>query len=410
MNNTFDSILKRLKILQPLMNLTDDQVKLLTTHKKISQAELEVNGEKYPAWRIMHNDALGPGKGGIRFHPEVSEDEIKCLSFWMSLKNALVGLPFGGAKGGVRFNPKEKNKDELEQISRAYIDAFYKVLGETKDIPAPDVYTNEQVIAWMLDEYEKKVGYHEPGMITGKPVEIGGSPMRKEATAQGGFIIIEQAIKAFGGDKNNFSIAIQGFGNVGLNLAKMLYGAGFKIVSVSDSQAGIFNPKGLDINQVIAVKEDKGRVAEYPEAEKISNQELLGLEVDLLVLAALENQITEENVSRVKAKKIIEVANGPITSEADAVLKEKDILVIPDILANAGGVVASFFEWTQNRTGGICPPEHLKKKLEFMMKDSWNRVYTLFQENDENIDLRTVAWTVAIERILAAEKWRGHLK
>lgn len=410
MSNTFNSILERLGTLQKLMNLTDEQVKLLATHKKVSAAELEVGEQKYPAWRIVHNDALGPGKGGIRFHPEVSEDEIKCLSFWMSLKNALVGLPFGGAKGGVRFYPKSASEQELESISRAYIGAFYQELGENKDIPAPDVYTNEQIMAWMLDEYEKKVGRHEPGMITGKPVGLGGLSLRQEATARGGFIGIKQMLASLNRSEDSLTVAIQGFGHVGSNLAKMLSDANFLVVAVSDSQAGVYNEQGMDMTRMIVVKQKQGSVSEYADGEKITNQDLLELDVDLLILAALENQITGENAERVKAKTIVELANGPVTPDADKILFNKNIVLVPDILANAGGVVASYFEWTQNRTGGICPLEQLESRLELMMKHSWNRVYERYQVRERQLDLRTCAWLAAIEKILEAEKWRGNTR
>jgi len=403
MSNTFDSILEKLSSL----NLSPEEIKLLSTHKQANQSDLIIGGKNYPAWRVIHNDALGPGKGGIRFHPEVSEDEVKSLSFWMSLKNSLVGLPYGGAKGGVKVNPKEKSQEELEQISRAYINAFYKVLGPNKDIPAPDVYTNPQIMAWMLDEYEEKVGHHEPGMITGKPLELGGLALRADATAQGAFIIIQEAIKTLKFSQSNFTIAIQGFGNAGSNLAKMLYNAGHKIIAVSDSQGGVHNPEGLDINKVIVRKQKQGSVTAYSDAQKITNQELLELNVNLLVLAALENQITKENVNKIQAGAILELANGPTTPEADKILSNKGITIIPDILANAGGVVASYFEWTQNRTGGICPEAHLKNKFKLIMQNAWQKVHT--QSQEKNLDLRTAAWVVAIQRILEAEKWRGNL-
>lgn len=431
--NTFPTIISRLKTL----NLKDQEVNLLSFHKKITYHELEVNGKKYPAWRLIHNDALGPGKGGIRFHPDVSEDEVKCLSFWMSLKNSLVGLPYGGAKGGIKFNPKEKSESEIEQISRAYIRAFHNVLGENIDIPAPDVYTNSQIMAWMLDEYEKIVGHHEPTLLTGKPLELGGLELRTDATARGGFMIIEEVIRSHELKKENLTIAIQGFGNAGLNLAKMLSADGYKIVAVSDSQGGIHNSDGLNIPEVIKTKQEQGSVTNslvdglrpptqgtnvphsdelksktrnspIQDIHKITNSELLELKVDLLILAALENQITEENAPRVSSKFIVELANGPTTPEADIILKQKGIEVIPDILANSGGVIVSFFEWTQNRTGGICPPDHLKAQLTLKLKTAWDKIHHL--SHDKSLDLRTAAWLVALDRLLKAERWRGHLK
>ncbi|NQU77613.1 Glu/Leu/Phe/Val dehydrogenase [Candidatus Falkowbacteria bacterium] len=401
--NTFPTICSRLKTL----NLTDQEVELLSTHKRISHAELDINDEKYPAWRILHNDALGPGKGGIRYHPDVSEDEVKCLSFWMSLKNSLVGLPYGGAKGGIKFNPKDKSEAELEQISRAYIKEFHNVLGENKDVPAPDVYTNAGIMGWMLDEFEKQKGYHEPAMITGKPIELGGLLLRAEATARGGFIIAEEVIKSHDLNKDNLTIAIHGFGNAGQNIAKILYESGYKVVAASDSKGAIQDRNGLNISQVIKVKEEQGSVINFESAENITNEQLLELNADLLVLAALENTITKDNVDNVKAKFILELANGPITPEADIILKEKGTEVIPDILANAGGVIVSFFEWTQNRTGGICPEAHLKELLAQKLKNAWDKVHNLSHSKDT--DLRQAAWIVAIERILKAEKWRGNI-
>lgn len=431
MNNTFQTITSRLKTL----NLTNQEVNLLSSHKQVSYHELEVNGQKYPAWRIIHNDALGPAKGGIRFHPDVSEDEVKCLSFWMSLKNSLVGLPYGGAKGGVKFNPKEMSEKELEQVSRAYAKNFVQVLGENKDIPAPDVYTNSQIMAWLLDEYEKIKQHHEPGMLTGKPIELGGLAMRQDATARGGFIITEEVIKSHNLKKENLKIAIHGFGNAGANIAKMLSDAGYKVVAVSDSQGGIHSSDGLDIPQVIKTKQEQGSVTnslvgvprtptqgtdvvnenEFKsntsnsiiQVQKITNQQLLELEVDILILAALENTVTKQNANQVKTKYILELANGPTTPEADAILKQKGIQVIPDILANAGGVIVSYFEWTQNRTGGICPEEHLKTQLTYKMQTAWDKVHDI--SHSKSIDLRTAAWLTAIARILRAENWRGNL-
>ena len=409
MPSTFDSIIDRLKEIGQIMNLKPEEVELLSKHTRISHAMLKVNKNKYPAWRIVHNDALGPGKGGIRFHPGVSEDEVKSLSFWMSIKNSLAGLPYGGGKGGVKLNPKEETKETLEKISRAYVKAFYKVLGQDIDVPAPDVYTDSQTMAWMLDEYEKKVGHHEPGMITGKPLELQGLALRSDATSRGGFIVLQELIKEINLDKKDLTVAIQGFGNAGHFIARMLSNDDYKVVAVSDSRGGILNLNGLDINKVTSVKEERNTVTEYQDAEKVDNKELLEAEVDILVLAALENQITEENARNVKAKYILELANGPVTPEADKILFNKKIMVVPDILANAGGVVVSYFEWAQNRTGNILDNDYLKNKLNEIMKDSWDKVYDLYQKRDTKIDLRTCAYVIAIKRILAAEKLRGNL-
>ncbi len=390
-----------------ILNLSDKEINLLLSPKRIAKGNLVVEGEKIPAWRILYNNALGPGKGGIRFHPEASKDEVESLAFWMTLKNSLVGLPYGGAKGGVRFNPKGKSKEYLEKVSRAYIDKFYPFLGENIDIPAPDVYTNPQVMAWMLDEYEKKVGHHAPAMITGKPIELGGLQLRADSTAKGGKIILEEVIHHDGIGKNP-TIAIQGFGNAGYNIARMLDSDEFKIIAVSDSKGGIYDKNGLDIKRVSEIKIKTGTVTSY-KAKNISNNDLLELPVDILILAALENQITKENAGRVKAKYIIELANGPVDFEGDKILDERGIIVVPDILANAGGVIVSYFEWAQNKTGNIMDHDYLSQKLFLTLESAWHQVYELYKDN-EGIDLRTAAYIIAIKRVLEAERSRGNLK
>ena len=408
--DTFDNILKRIKDIQKIENLNDKEVELLSTPKRIKEAKLKVGEEEIPAWRIVFNDALGPGKGGIRFHPNVCEDEVKSLAFWMTIKDSLAGLPYGGAKGGVKFNPKETNQEKQEEISRQFIDSFYEFLGQDIDIPAPDVYTNSQIMAWMLDEYEKKVGHHEPGMITGKPLELQGCSLRGTATAKGGFIIVEQLIKdLIKKEKQDLSFAIQGFGNAGQNLAKMLNKAGAKVVAVSDSKGGVYNEQGLDIEALAKSKAENGDVGTGFNGKKITNQELLTLSVDVLVLAALENQITKENAHQIQAQYIVEIANGPITYQADKILFEKGIKVVPDVLANAGGVIVSYFEWAQNRTGNILDKDYLANLLEAKMISSWQKVLKLSQDKQGEIDFRTAAYILAIRKILEAERLRGNL-
>ena len=404
----FNGIVGRLKEIQKIMNFSDEALKLLSESESIHESTLNLNGEKITAWRVVHNKALGPGKGGIRFHQNVSLDEVRSLAFWMALKNSLAGLPYGGAKGGVKFDPKKKSKKEIEEISRQFIQKNYEFIGENKDIPAPDVYTNEQVMAWMLDEYEKIIKKHEPGMLTGKPIVLGGLTIRSDATAKGGFIVIKELLKDFKITKDKPTIAIQGFGNAGLNITKMLSKQKAKIVAVSDSKGGIYDENGFDTESVIKEKETSGTVTTFKNANVITNEELLSLPVDILVLAALENQITEKNANHTKAKYIVELANGPINPEADKILYEKNITVVPDILANSGGVVASYFEWAQNKSGGLFENEFLEKKLESIMKLSWKKVFELYHENGK-IDLRTSAYIIAIKRILSAEQYRGRL-
>lgn len=403
----FEENLTRLKRLQCVIDLTDEEIEMLAKHDHIGHAELEVNGEKYPAWRIVHSGALGPGKGGIRFHPQVSEDEVKSLSFWMSLKNALVGLPYGGGKGGIKFDPKTKSQEENEAISRAYVRAFNDHLGQDKDIPAPDVYTNSQVMSWMLDEYESITGKHEPAMITGKPLELGGCELRNTATADGGFIVFEKMVEDYNLDKTELKIAVQGFGNAGYFMAKNLHDSGYTVVAVSDSRGGIYNSDGLDIEAVKSIKDKKGSVVDFEFGDKISNSEILELDVEVLVLAALENQIIDENVNKVKAKYILELANGPVTESADEKLFENGKIVVPDILANAGGVTVSYFEWAQNRNGQILDMTYLEEKLSQIMKRAWARTYKFSLENQAS--LRMSAYAIAVKRILTAMRFRGRL-
>lgn len=408
MSTVFEEIRHRLTAIQKEAGLTDAEVASLATHQQVNHALLEVDGETYPAWRIVHNRALGPGKGGIRFHPQVSEDEVKALSFWMTLKNSLAGLPYGGGKGGVKFNPKEKTPAQIEKISRAFIDAFYKDLGQDKDVPAPDVYTTPQIMGWMLDQYEKNVGHHEPGMITGKPLALGGIPLRGAATARGGQIVTDQLVNSIiRKDKKELTVAIQGFGNAGAHMTTLLYAEGYKIVAVSDSQGGTFDPAGLDIHKAAAAKEAHRTVSKHTDGKAITNAEILELPVDILVLAALENQVTKENAPRVKAKFIVELANGPVSPEADEILFKNGTMVVPDILANAGGVVVSYFEWVQNKVGNIFDESFLEAKLVEKMIGSWRAVYELYEEKGTKLDLRTCAYLLAVARVVEAERARG---
>ncbi|MDD2681152.1 MAG: Glu/Leu/Phe/Val dehydrogenase [Patescibacteria group bacterium] len=400
--------LSRLQELKDLDNLSKEDLDLLSVPYKVSYRELVIGNNRYPAWRIIYSNDLGPGKGGIRYHQDVNEDEVQSLAFWMTLKNSLADIPYGGAKGGVKFNPKEADRKELETVSRAYAQAFYQVLGQDVDVPAPDVYTNSQTMAWILDEYEKKVGHHEPGMITGKPLELGGIKLRSDATAQGGYFIAQEMIKEFLKERRpqDIKIVVQGFGNAGLFMAEKLAADNFKIVAVSDSQGGIYKEDGLDIPALSAYKAAGNNVSSYSDGKAISNTELLEAEVDVLVLAALENQITGDNADKIKAKYIIELANGPIDLAADKYLDAKGTVIVPDILANSGGVIVSYFEWAQNRTGQILDEEYLKGLLEKKMRNNWQRMFSLYQEKG-NVSLRQAAYILAVRRILAAKHWRS---
>lgn len=400
--------LERLRIVASLDGISDRDLSLLSEPALVSKTDLDVNGNKYPAWRILYSRDLGPGKGGIRFHQDVSEDEVQSLAFWMALKNSLADIPYGGAKGGVKFDPKKADKAELEAVSRAYARAFQPVLGQDKDVPAPDVYTNSQTMAWILDEYEKIVGHHEPGMITGKPVELGGIKLRSDSTAQGGYFIAQEMVKEFLPNKatKDIKVAVQGFGNAGLFMAEKLFADGFKIVATSDSRGGIFKESGLDIKALSDFKAEANSVGDFKDGQVISNEELLELDVDILVLAALENQITAVNADKIKAKHIIELANGPVDLAADKILDAAGKVIVPDILANSGGVIVSYFEWAQNRTGQILDEEYLKSLLEKKMRSNWERMLFLYKEKS-GISLRQAAYILAVRRILAAKHWRG---
>ncbi|MFH1682551.1 MAG: Glu/Leu/Phe/Val dehydrogenase [Candidatus Woesearchaeota archaeon] len=401
----FATIEKFLDKLAVLANLNDNELQLLKNPQRVHEASLEVNGKTYSAYRVQYNDSRGPTKGGIRYHPEVNLDEVKALAFWMSLKTAVADLPYGGGNGGIVVNSKELSKEELELLSREYIKAFHQHLGHTKDIPAPDVYTTPQIMAWMLDEFEKITGAKAPGMITGKPLELGGSLVRDIATALGGVYVLEEAIKKI--NPNEKTVAIQGFGNAGMNMAKLLHEKGFTVVAVSDSKGGIFNRDGLDIKEVIKIKQKTGSVLDYPNVEKITNEELLKLPVAVLIPSALSNVITKDNATNIKSKIILELANGPTTPEADEILHQNNILVLPDILANAGGVTVSYFEWVQNNYGYYWDEDEIKKRLKEKMITAFDKIWDKYEENTH--DFRTNAYLLAIEKILAAERLRGRV-
>ncbi|WP_139991062.1 Glu/Leu/Phe/Val family dehydrogenase [Paenibacillus paridis] len=358
----------------------------------------------FEGYRSQHNDAIGPTKGGIRFHPDVTLDEVKALSMWMSFKCGVVGLPYGGGKGGVICDPHLLSKGELERVSRAFMEAIADFVGPDKDIPAPDVYTTPQIMGWMMDTYSRLKGVNSPGVITGKPLILGGSKGRNEATAQGCVYTILEALKDLDIPVQDATVAVQGFGNAGRIAARLLSEAGCKIVAVSDSKCGIFDANGIDIEKISTLK-DTSSIREYGESFVISNEALLELNVDILVPAALENVITAANADRIKAKIIAEAANGPTTPEADRVLFGKGITVIPDVLANAGGVTVSYFEWVQNLANYYWSEAEVLEKLETNMVLSYVAVRDLAKEHD--VDLRTAAYMISIKRIAAAMDARG---
>ncbi len=360
----------------------------------------------FPGFRVQYNDALGPTKGGIRFHPDETIDTIRGLAAIMTWKCALHSLPLGGAKGGVICNPKMMSRGEIERLSRAYIQAVCHFIGPDRDIPAPDIYTDASVMAWMMDEYSKIVQKTTFGVITGKPVSLGGSEGRDDATARGGWCIIREAAKDTGIFVDGARVAIQGFGNVGANAARIgpeLFSC--RVVAVSDSRGGVYSRNGLDIPALIAHKEKTGSVADFPGAENITNDQLLELEVDILIPAALENVITLDNASRVKARIIAEFANGPVSSDADALLHAKGVLILPDILCNGGGVIVSYFEMVQNFNLDHWDEEEVNRRLEKKMVDAYSAVRDLAFRN--NVPLRQAGYTIAVGRVMRAMKFRG---
>jgi glutamate dehydrogenase (NAD(P)+) len=360
----------------------------------------------FHGYRVQYNSARGPTKGGLRWHPEETIDTVRALAAWMTWKTAVVDIPLGGGKGGVTCNPKTMSEREKQRLARAYMRAVARILSVSKDVPAPDVYTTPQIMAWMMDEYEVLRGEHHPGVITGKPIPLGGSEGRGDATARGGIYVIREAGKALGIDLKAKTMAIQGFGNAG-QFAGLLGEEilGLRLVAASDSKGGIYNPKGLDARKVVDHKLNTGSLQGYPGAEAISNEELLELEVTVLFPAALENVITSSNASRIKCKISCELANGPTTPEADDILRDHNIFVIPDFLANAGGVTVSYFEQVQNTYNFYWPLGEVHQRLDEKMTRAFEGVYQMHQR--EKINMRQAAYLVSVARVAEACKLRG---
>jgi len=385
-------------------------------HKRLRQARRELtvsipvkmdNGEVevFTGYRVQHSLALGPTKGGIRYHPEVTLDEVKAMAMWMSWKCALVELPYGGAKGGVICNPKEMSLGELERLTRRYASEIIDIIGPEKDIPAPDVNTNPQVMAWIMDTFSMNRGYSVPGVVTGKPLVIGGSKGRDQATGRGVSFSALNSLKHLGMNPEDTRVAVQGFGNVGSVAAQILYKERLNIVALSDSKGGIYNPKGLNPHQVLSHKKESGSVIEFKGADFVSNEELLELDCDMLIPATLENQITRANADKIQAGLIVEGANGPTTPDADKILEEREILLIPDILANAGGVIVSYLEWVQAMERYFWEKKEVNQKLEHIMRTSFNKVLEL--SSQKKVSMRMAALMIAIDRVAEAMRVRG---
>jgi len=414
MANVFRSAMDQLDNSLIYLKTDESIIKQLRQPQRVIEFFLSVkmddgNIKTFSAYRVQYNNARGPFKGGIRFHPKVNLNEVKALSFWMAIKTAVVGIPLGGGKGGVVVDPKKLSRGELERLSRAYISALADFVGPKKDIPAPDVNTNPQIMAWMLDEYEKIKGYKEPAVITGKPLELGGSKGRTAATGLGGFFAFQELAAKLNLKPEKTTVAIQGFGNVGFFIAKFLHKAGYRIVAVSDSKGGIYAKNGdaMDPEHLLATKESQGfsagcycegSVCDCDNFTAISNDKLLELPVDVLVPAALEDVITVNNAGRIKANIILELANGAVSPEADKKLFKKGKVIIPDVLANAGGVTVSYFEVVQNLQNYYWEEDEVNEKLKKIIIKSFTEVWDL--ANELKIDLRTAAFALAVQRLV----------
>ncbi|ARC12547.1 TPA: Glu/Leu/Phe/Val dehydrogenase [Neisseria meningitidis] len=360
----------------------------------------------FTGYRSQHNNAVGPYKGGVRFHPGVNLDEVKALSIWMTIKCCVAGIPYGGGKGGITLDPRDYSEAELERIARAYSEAISPLIGEKIDIPAPDVNTNGKIMSWMVDAYENVVKHSAPGVFTGKPVEFGGSLARTEATGYGVNLAAVQALEKLGKDVKGATYAIQGFGNVGYHTGYYAHQSGAKVVAVSTVDVAIYNENGLDMEALFKEFQEKGFITnEAGYGKEITNAELLALDVDVLAPCALENQLTSENAGKVRAKIVVEGANGPTTPEADVILRQNGVLVVPDILANCGGVVVSYFEWVQNLQGYYWEFDEVQEKETVVLRRAFRDIWNLAQEYD--VDLRTASYMMSIHRVEKAMKLRG---
>lgn len=415
--NMFDSAQKQIKEACDKLGCKPAVYEILKQPARVLEVSYPVRMDDgsikiFTGYRSQHNDALGPAKGGLRFSPSLTLDETKALSMWMSFKGAIVGLPYGGGKGGIACDPRKLSLREKEEVTRGFIRAIAPIIGPHQDIPAPDVNTNPQVMGWVMDEYSKLVGHNSFGVVTGKPIVLGGSQGRTQATAMGCCLVIREACRKIGLEFKGARVAVQGFGNAGANLTTLLHGMGAKIVAISDIKGGIYRAEGIDPftvvkdNDDLRQKTDQG-IIDYPGAKAISNAELLALDCDILIPAAVENQITGENASKVRAKILAEAANGPTTPDGNAVLKTMDVFILPDVLASAGGVTVSYFEWVQNLQNYYWTAEEVQQRLEQMMVAAFERVYNLSQEFA--VDMRSAAYMLGIKSLADAMEARGWL-
>ncbi|MEB6547661.1 Glu/Leu/Phe/Val dehydrogenase [Heyndrickxia sporothermodurans] len=394
--------LEKLGYPEEVYELLKEPMRLLTVKIPVRMDDGSI--KIFTGYRAQHNDAVGPTKGGIRFHPNVTEKEVKALSIWMTLKCGIVNLPYGGGKGGIICDPREMSFRELEALSRGYVRAISQIVGPTKDIPAPDVFTNSQIMAWMMDEYSRLRENDSPGFITGKPLVLGGSHGRETATAKGVTICIREAAKKRGISLEGAKVVVQGFGNAGSFLSKFMHDAGAKVIGISDAYGALYDPNGLDIDYLLDRRDSFGTVTKLFDST-ISNKELLELDCDILVPAAIENQITEENAHNIRAKIVVEAANGPTTLEATQILTDRGILLVPDVLASAGGVTVSYFEWVQNNQGYYWTEEEIDEKLEKVLVHSFENVYNTAETR--RVDMRLAAYMVGVRKSAEASRFRG---
>lgn len=397
-----ETALSKLGYPEEVFDLLKEPLRMLTVRIPVRMDDGKV--KVFTGYRAQHNDAVGPTKGGIRFHPDVTETEVKALSIWMSLKAGIVDLPYGGAKGGIICDPREMSFRELESLSRGYVRAVSQIVGPTKDIPAPDVFTNSQIMAWMMDEYSKIDKLNNPGFITGKPIVLGGSHGRESATAKGVTIALNEAAKKKGIDIKGARVVIQGFGNAGSFLSKFLHDAGAKVVAISDAYGALHDPNGLDIDYLLDRRDSFGTVTKLFD-KTITNKELFELDCDIIVPAAVENQITRDNAHNIKASIIVEAANGPTTMEATKILTDRDVHIVPDVLASAGGVTVSYFEWVQNNQGFYWTEEEIDKRLHEIMIKSFNSIYNMAKTR--KIDMRLAAYMIGVRKMAEASRFRG---
>ena len=409
-DSPFHSYLEMVDRVGALLEYTESTLRPLRAPKRsiIVSIPIEMdNGqvEVFTGYRVQYDTIRGPAKGGIRYHPEVTLDEVKALAAWMSVKCAVVDIPFGGAKGGVAVDPARLSIRELERLTRRYVAEIFDIIGPDRDIPAPDLGTHPQIMAWVMDTISMKRGYLEPGTVTGKPIPLGGSVGREDATARGLLYTVRQAFRVLGLTLEGARVAVQGYGNVGGHAARLLHEAGTRIIAVSDAGGGILNPDGLDPLAVQRHLEAHGSVVGFQGATAISNAELLTLECDLLVPAAIEQQITGDNAHRIRARVIAEGANGPTTPEADPILRDRGVFIIPDILCNAGGVVVSYFEWVQDRYGYFWKEEEVRERLQEKMSQAFQDVLAMTERHQ--VDMRTAAYALGVDRIAEARRLRG---